>query len=164
MVQEALFEDEDKYVLPNRDTVVLGGTGQVGLEDLQPFEADRAHIWNSACALMPSLCQVCFPPAAQALSPPADSMGDPAVCEVSWTCWAHMCLQHRDGCREMTGPQHPSTAQAASQEPQSVDLCRKIGAETNLMALWVAGLPETPGSRAELCRSVSHHAGCGVVQ
>lgn len=54
-VKANCFVNEDNYILPNLDTVVLGGTAQVGDTDLAPREADRRHIWEGALRMAPSL-------------------------------------------------------------------------------------------------------------
>ena len=59
----AYFSDGEYYVLPNHDTVVLGGTGQVGDADLSPRPADRDRIWQGCLRMVPSLAKVCERPA-----------------------------------------------------------------------------------------------------
>ena len=54
-VKANYFVNEDNYILPNLDTVVLGGTAQYGDTDLAPREADRRHIWEGVLRMMPSL-------------------------------------------------------------------------------------------------------------
>ena len=54
-VKANYFVNEDNYILPNLDTVVLGGTAQVGDTDLAPREADRRHIWEGVLRMVPSL-------------------------------------------------------------------------------------------------------------
>ncbi|KAK9834994.1 hypothetical protein WJX81_002770 [Elliptochloris bilobata] len=54
-VKANYFVDEDNYILPNLDTVVLGGTAQYGDTDLEPREEDRRHIWEGVLRMMPSL-------------------------------------------------------------------------------------------------------------
>mmetsp|Transcript_16734 Transcript_16734/g.50001 ORF Transcript_16734/g.50001 Transcript_16734/m.50001 type:complete len:519 (-) Transcript_16734:2569-4125(-) len=47
--------DNEHYIIPNIDTVVLGGTGQYSYEPKGPDAADRQHILGAACAHLPSL-------------------------------------------------------------------------------------------------------------
>ena len=54
-VKATYFVNEDNYILPNLDTVVLGGTAQAGYTDLAPREADRRHIWEGVLRMVPSL-------------------------------------------------------------------------------------------------------------
>lgn len=54
-VKANYFVNEDNYILPNLDTVVLGGTAQVGDTDLAPREADRRHIWQGVLRMVLSL-------------------------------------------------------------------------------------------------------------
>lgn len=54
---EGLVEDHDlpAYIIPNRDTVILGGTKVRGNEDTTPREEDRQAILDRCCKAMPSL-------------------------------------------------------------------------------------------------------------
>ncbi|KAK9806033.1 hypothetical protein WJX73_007439 [Symbiochloris irregularis] len=56
-IQSAYFEDDEFYVLPNHDTVVLGGTGHIGDSNLEPRQKDRDHIWQGVLRLLPSLAK-----------------------------------------------------------------------------------------------------------
>ncbi|KAI3427267.1 hypothetical protein D9Q98_007199 [Chlorella vulgaris] len=47
--------DNDCYIIPNTDTVVLGGTLGKGDFDTRPREADRHGILDRACRVLPSL-------------------------------------------------------------------------------------------------------------
>ncbi|KAG2485422.1 hypothetical protein HYH03_015804 [Edaphochlamys debaryana] len=53
-VTQACFFDPF-YIIPNRHTVVLGGTGQVGSASLEPSPSDRRAILEGCCRLLPSL-------------------------------------------------------------------------------------------------------------
>ncbi|EFJ40484.1 hypothetical protein VOLCADRAFT_69505 [Volvox carteri f. nagariensis] len=53
-VKEAYFY-EPYYIIPNRDTVVLGGTGQRGDFNLSVCPKDRQDILEGCCRLLPSL-------------------------------------------------------------------------------------------------------------
>ncbi|CAL8467744.1 g7282 [Coccomyxa elongata] len=56
-IKSNYFVDESNYIIPQSDTVVLGGTAQRGDTDLQPREEDRQHIWQGCLRMMPSLAQ-----------------------------------------------------------------------------------------------------------
>ncbi|KAF5826940.1 hypothetical protein DUNSADRAFT_1706 [Dunaliella salina] len=47
----------DTYIIPNRESVVLGGTGQVDDYCLEARAEERERIWQKCCALLPSLAQ-----------------------------------------------------------------------------------------------------------
>ncbi|KAL6759933.1 hypothetical protein V8C86DRAFT_1199542 [Haematococcus lacustris] len=51
----AAYTADDCYIIPNRDTVVLGGTAQVGRWDLEVSQEDHDSIMRRCCRLMPSL-------------------------------------------------------------------------------------------------------------
>ncbi|CAK0763482.1 hypothetical protein CVIRNUC_003062 [Coccomyxa viridis] len=50
-----MFLDEENYIIPQTNTVVLGGTAQRGDTDVAPREEDRRHIWSGCLSMMPSL-------------------------------------------------------------------------------------------------------------
>ncbi|GAX76693.1 hypothetical protein CEUSTIGMA_g4139.t1 [Chlamydomonas eustigma] len=47
----------DFYIIPNRNSVVLGGTGQVGNWSKNSSIQDRKHIFEGCCRLIPSIAQ-----------------------------------------------------------------------------------------------------------
>ncbi|GIL93427.1 hypothetical protein Vretimale_6075 [Volvox reticuliferus] len=53
-VKQAYFY-EPYYIIPNRDTVVLGGTGQKGDFNLTVSAEDKRRILDGCCRLLPSL-------------------------------------------------------------------------------------------------------------
>ncbi|GLI67807.1 hypothetical protein VaNZ11_012095, partial [Volvox africanus] len=53
-VKQAYFY-EPYYIIPNRDTVVLGGTGQKGDFNLAVSQDDKRRILDGCCRLLPSL-------------------------------------------------------------------------------------------------------------
>lgn len=54
-LKHSLMVDDDIYIIPGRDTVVVGGTRQQGDGDLNVRAADRDRIWERACKYVPSL-------------------------------------------------------------------------------------------------------------
>jgi glycine/D-amino acid oxidase-like deaminating enzyme len=54
-VKSAVFVDEGTYIIPNVDFCVVGGTAQVGDEDVRPREVDRAAILARAERAVPGL-------------------------------------------------------------------------------------------------------------
>ena len=47
--------EQDTYIFPGIDTVVVGITHQENDIDLEPREEDSKSVWKRACALVPSL-------------------------------------------------------------------------------------------------------------
>jgi glycine/D-amino acid oxidase-like deaminating enzyme len=47
--------DKDVYIIPGRETVIVGGTRQQGDADLNVRASDRDRIWETACKYIPSL-------------------------------------------------------------------------------------------------------------
>ncbi|EIE24709.1 FAD-linked reductase, C-terminal domain-containing protein [Coccomyxa subellipsoidea C-169] len=56
-IKSNYFLDECNYIIPQTNTVVLGGTAQRGDADCAPREEDRQHIWQGCLRIMPSLAQ-----------------------------------------------------------------------------------------------------------
>lgn len=56
-IKSIYFTDETTYVIPNKDTVVLGGTGYIGNWDLEPNAEDRRGILERCTNMVPSLAE-----------------------------------------------------------------------------------------------------------
>lgn len=54
-VKQFFFVDEEMYIIPGRETVIVGGTRQFGDYDVTIRSSDRDRIWKDACTYMPSL-------------------------------------------------------------------------------------------------------------
>ena len=50
--------EQDTYIIPGMDNVVVGGTLQKYDTDLEHREEDSKAVWERACTMVPSL-QVC---------------------------------------------------------------------------------------------------------
>jgi len=48
-------EEVGNYIIPNINTVILGGTSQKGNYNLTPESTDAHNIWNGCCKLVPSV-------------------------------------------------------------------------------------------------------------
>ncbi|KAK9806988.1 hypothetical protein WJX72_009635 [[Myrmecia] bisecta] len=75
-VKSCYFVNEDNYIIPNLDTVVLGGTAQRGDHDTSVRAEDSRRIWEGTLRLMPSLAQAKVEHEWVGLRPGRDTIGD----------------------------------------------------------------------------------------